>query len=56
VSDVSEKLMAICCVDELKVEGQSFSFSLDINGTRHLTAGHIRRLSAHFALPAEYLL
>jgi antitoxin component HigA of HigAB toxin-antitoxin module len=27
-----------------------------INGTRQLTAGHIRRLSAHFALPAEYFL
>ena len=27
-----------------------------INGTRQLTAAHIRRLSAHFALPAEYFL
>ena len=25
-----------------------------INGTRQLTAAHIRKLSAHFALPAEY--
>lgn len=27
-----------------------------IHGTRQLTAAHIRRLSAHFALPAEYFL
>lgn len=27
-----------------------------INGTRQLTAAHIRKLSAHFALPAEYFL
>ena len=26
------------------------------NGTRQLTAAHIRKLSAHFALPAEYFL
>ena len=27
-----------------------------INGRRQLTAAHIRKLSAHFALPAEYFL
>jgi len=27
-----------------------------INGTRQLTAAHIRKLSAHFALPADYFL
>lgn len=27
-----------------------------INGTRQLTADHIRRLSAHFSLPADYFL
>ena len=27
-----------------------------INGTRQLTAAHIRRLSAYFALPADYFL
>ena len=27
-----------------------------INGTRQLTAAHIRALAAHFALPAEYFL
>jgi HTH-type transcriptional regulator / antitoxin HigA len=27
-----------------------------INGTRQLTAAHIRKLSSHFALPAEYFL
>ena len=27
-----------------------------INGTRQLTAAHIRTLAAHFALPAEYFL
>jgi antitoxin component HigA of HigAB toxin-antitoxin module len=27
-----------------------------INGTRQLTAAHIRKLSAHFALSADYFL
>lgn len=27
-----------------------------INGTRQLTAAHIRKLSTHFAMPAEYFL